>query len=474
MSERKRQTFTQTFLEHGKIPPQCIDIEETVLGSILLDGNSIDKVINILRPNTFYKEAHHLIFQGMIDLMSESKPIDLMMLTNQLKINGTLELCGGPYLLSQLASRVPVSAIANIQYHSYVLTQKYLQREIIRICSEGIDKAFEDGEDADPDIIINELEKLHEVFTSVETVDFKNAVAETIKDIANKAYGKVVTNYLTGNNNYDRIVGITPTNILFIVGEAGSYKTKFVAFLMRCLLQKNKDKVAIKWFSFEDPVKKMIRLFLSQTVYLEDRELQSKDLKLNQSTLEKIEKASKEFNGYDIEFVDEPQPVKTIKRKFIAFCKERTDKLNILIIDNLALLPDNDKVGDNARKTQTEIDDQIARDIKSIETYLKNNYNVLIIVLHHLVGEYLDKLNLKTGYRATKKMIRGSSRLPEIATQVAIINCPSLHNDLVNEYDEIPEVMKHLWILDVVKNRNDKLGVIHWFTEPKYTIFEEI
>ena len=129
----------------GRVPPQAIDLEEVVLGAMMLEKGAVNAVIDLLTPEVFYKEAHQLIFTAIKDLFGKSEPIDILTVTNQLKSSGNLEVVGGPYYISQLTNRVVSSA--NIEYHARIILQKYIQRQLIVISSEIIKDAYEDTTD---------------------------------------------------------------------------------------------------------------------------------------------------------------------------------------------------------------------------------------------------------------------------------------------------------------------------------------
>jgi len=133
-------------LEHGKLPPQAIDLEETVLGGLMLESGTLPFVINQLSPDVFYKEAHQIIYEAILSLYDDNRKIDILTVANELRNKGTLELSGGPFYITQLTSRI--ASTANIEYHAGILLQKYLARELIRVSGEINSKAFMDTEDA--------------------------------------------------------------------------------------------------------------------------------------------------------------------------------------------------------------------------------------------------------------------------------------------------------------------------------------
>jgi len=120
--------------ELGKIPPQALELEEAVLGALLLEKKAVDDVIDILSPESFYKDAHQKIYNAVKELFGESKPIDLLTVTEKLKSNGELDFVGGPYYISQLTNRV--ASAANIEFHARIIAQKPLMiHQMFLTCS---------------------------------------------------------------------------------------------------------------------------------------------------------------------------------------------------------------------------------------------------------------------------------------------------------------------------------------------------
>ena len=129
----------------GKVPPQALALEEAVLGAIMLDRDAMSVVLDILRPASFYTEAHSLIFQAMQRLFELSQPIDLLTVMEQLKKSADLETVGGPAYLASLTNKV--ASAANIEFHARIISQKFIQRELIRVSTGIIRDAYEDTTD---------------------------------------------------------------------------------------------------------------------------------------------------------------------------------------------------------------------------------------------------------------------------------------------------------------------------------------
>jgi len=145
-------------LEKGKIPPQAVDLEEVVLGAMMIDKKGVDEVIDILSAEAFYKEAHKHIFEAIFKLFENSEPVDLLTVSSQLKKDVKLDLVGGDFYLISLTQRV--SSSAHIEFHARIILQKYIQRSLIKISSEIIEEAYDETKDVF-DLLDNAEAKLY-------------------------------------------------------------------------------------------------------------------------------------------------------------------------------------------------------------------------------------------------------------------------------------------------------------------------
>lgn len=129
----------------GKLPPQAIDLEEVVLGAIMMEKEALNNVIDILKPESFYKDTHSMIYAAIHRLYIRHEPADMLTVIQELKKSGELETAGGAYFISQLTSRI--GSAANAEFHARIIAQKYIQRELIRISTETINGAYEESSD---------------------------------------------------------------------------------------------------------------------------------------------------------------------------------------------------------------------------------------------------------------------------------------------------------------------------------------
>ena len=132
-------------LQKGKLPPQAVDLEEVVLGAMMIDKKGVDEVIDILQPCLIYKESNQLIFNSIISLLEKQEPIDIKTVSFQLKKDGNLNTVGGDYYLIELSQKV--SSSAHIEFHSRIILQKFIQRKLISISNEIIEDSYDDTSD---------------------------------------------------------------------------------------------------------------------------------------------------------------------------------------------------------------------------------------------------------------------------------------------------------------------------------------
>ena len=212
-------------LEKGKLPPQALDLEEAVLGAMMIDKKGVDEVIDILQPDAFYKEAHKHIFEAIFQLFTDSQPIDLLTVSAQLKKSAKLDLAGGDFYLIQLTQKI--SSSAHIEFHSRIILQKYIQRSLIKISSEIIEESYDETTDVF-DLLDKAETKLYEVTQgnikrSSETAQSLVIQAKKrIEEIANK---EGLSGIATGFDKLDKITsGWQPSDLIIIAARPGMGK----------------------------------------------------------------------------------------------------------------------------------------------------------------------------------------------------------------------------------------------------------
>src|SRR6266513_6518304 len=203
---RRKPSIDLSSMVYGKVPPQAKDLEEAVLGAIMLEKSAFDTVVEILKPECFYVDAHQRIFTAFQNLAQKSLPIDILTVVEELKFSEELEMVGGPYYVTKLTNAVV--STANIEAHSRIILQKFIQRELIRISGEIIGDAYEDSTDVF-DLLDEAETKLFEItnnhlrkdYASIDTVLVKTI--QRIEDLRHK--NEDITGVPSGYATLDRI-----------------------------------------------------------------------------------------------------------------------------------------------------------------------------------------------------------------------------------------------------------------------------
>ena len=262
---QKRNKGTIINLEQGKLPPQAIELEEVVLGAMMIDKKGVDDVIDILHADVFYKPAHQHIYNAIFKLFENSQPIDLLTVTNQLRKDEKLDIVGGDFYVVSLSQKV--SSAAHIEFHARIILQKYIQRRLITISSEIIHNAYDETVDVF-DLLDGAETKLFDITQgnlkkSSEAAE--NLVSQALKKIEEISNQEGMSGVASGFSKLDELTaGWQSSDLVIIAARPGMGKTAFVMSMARNMAIDFKAPVAI--FSLEmSSVQLITRMISSET-----------------------------------------------------------------------------------------------------------------------------------------------------------------------------------------------------------------
>ena len=431
---------------YGKVPPQAKDLEEAVLGAIMLEKGAFDAVIEILKPECFYLDANQRIFRSMQALSQKSQPIDILTVVEELRKREELEMVGGPYYVTRLTNTVVSSA--NIEAHSRIILQKFIQRELIRISGETISDAYEDSTDVF-DLLDAAESKLFEITNNHLRKDY-NAIdsvlvqaVQRIEDLRNQT--EDISGVPSGFPSIDKVTfGWQKTDLIILAARPAVGKTAFALNLARNAALHPTKPAAVAVFSLEMSAGQLVQRILSaeSEIWLE---------KINRGKLEEYE--MKQLYAKGIQrlseakiFIDDTAALNIFELR--AKCRRLKNKhnLGLIIIDYLQLMSG---AGGNTNREQ-EIS-QISRSLKQLAKELE----VPIIALSQLSRAVETR---KEGNKMPQLSdLRESGAIEQDADMVMFIYRPEYYDVNANENGESTKGETHVRI---AKHRNGSLETI--------------
>ena len=409
-------------LEKGKLPPQVLELEEAVLGAMMIDKKGVDEVIDILQPDAFYKESHKHIFEAIFQLFTDSQPIDLLTVSAQLKKNGKLELAGGDFNLIQLTQKI--SSSAHIEFHSRIILQKYIQRSLIKISSEIIEESYDEATDVF-DLLDKAESKLYEVTQgnikrSSETAQSLVIQAKKrIEEIANK---EGMSGIATGFHKLDKITsGWQPSDLIIIAARPGMGKTAFVLSMARNIAIDLGQPVAL--FSLEmSSVQLITRLISSETGLASE--------KLRTGKLEKHEWEQLSIKVKNLEkaplFIDDTPSLSIFDLRAKSRRLASQHGIKLIIVDYLQLMTAGGNNGKGIGNREQEIS-TISRNLKALAKEL----SIPVIALSQLSRAVETRGSSK---RPLLSDLRESGAIEQDADIVSFIYRPEYYK--LDEWDD--------------------------------------
>ncbi len=371
--KRTKPSYSPAPLEHGKLPPQAIDLEEAVLGALMLEKDAVNAAIDILSPKSFYKETHQKIYAVIHHLFGQSEPVDILTVTNELKQRGELDIVGGPYYITQLTNRV--ASAANIEYHARIIAQKYIQRELIRVSSEIITKAYDETTD-----VFNLLDFAEKELFTVAEGNLKSSyesmsdlIRESIKQIEDaKNQESGVIGVASGFTALDRVTsGWQPSDLVIIAARPAMGKTSYVLSLARNAAVD--FGIPVAFFSLEMSSVQLVTRLVSAESEISSEKLRSGNLR--EDEIQQIQTKIADLADAPL-FIDDSAGLSVFELRAKARRLKAQHDIKLLIIDYLQLMSGN---GDNGGNREQEIS-MISRSLKSIAKEL----NIPVLALSQL------------------------------------------------------------------------------------------
>ncbi|MCK9155490.1 MAG: replicative DNA helicase [Paludibacteraceae bacterium] len=369
----KKTTYSSPIInEYGKLPPQAPELEEAVLGALMLEKDAYSQVCDYLKPDCFYKDAHKTIYTAIMNLASKQDPIDMITVTEQLRKEGKIEEVGGPYYIAQLTSKVTSSV--HIDYHARILAQKYLARELIRFSTEIQNKAFDEKTDVD-DLMQEAEGSLFEISQRNVKKDYTQinpVIEEALQQIeiaANRPDG--LSGVTSGFHDLDKMTsGWQRSDLIIIAARPAMGKTAFVLSMSKNMAEAG---YPVALFSLEMSNVQLVNRLLVNVCEIPGEKIKNGNL----APYEWEQLHHRVRNLYDMPiFVDDTPSLSIFELNTKARRLVKEHKVTCIIIDYLQLM---NASGMNFGSREQEVS-MISRSLKQLSKEL----NIPIIALSQL------------------------------------------------------------------------------------------
>ncbi|MFW5850996.1 MAG: replicative DNA helicase [Bacteroidota bacterium] len=449
---QKKKEITE--LDFGKMPPHSIDLEETVLGQLMLEDDVVVNVIDTLKPESFYVNKHRLIYEAIYNLGKEQAPVNIQTVVEELKKKEKLEEVGGAFFIAQLTQKI--SSAAHIDHHAKLIAEKFIQRELIRVASEIQEKAF------DATLNISELIDFSEseVF-KVGEGNVKKAAAP-ISQLMDKAFELIhkaqdnensYSGEPTGFTDLDKITsGWQSNNMVVLAARPAMGKTAFVLSMLRNMAVDYNLPVAM--FSLEmNSVQLVNRLIVSETAITHDK---LKNGKLSESDWTNIYEKTQKLSNAPI-YLDDTPALSVFE--FRAKCRRLVEKYGVrcVFIDYLQLM-----TTQSASSREQEVS-LISRQIKAVAMELE----IPVIALSQLNRSVETRTGNK---RPQLSDLRESGAIEQDADLVLFIHRPEYYGITVDEEGNSTVGLAEIII---AKNRHGATSTVNLEFIPEQTKFTD-
>jgi replicative DNA helicase len=444
--------MNETDLSSHKLPPQNIEAEQSVLGGILIENEAINKVIEILTPEDFYRDAHRRIFEALIILSERDEPSDLITLTNELQKKKELDLIGGASYLASLIDSVPTAA--NIEYYAKIVKEKAVLRKLINASTEIITRSYEYLGDVDS--LLDEAEQeIFQISGSRVKPSFypiRDVVKGSFKTLE-RLYEKkeLITGVPSGFKELDRLTaGFQASDLIIVAGRPSMGKTAFCLNIAQYAAVEKKIPVAI--FSLEMSKEQLGIRMLCSEAHVEGTRLRTGFL--NESDWPKLTIAAGNLSEAPI-YIDDIAALSALELRAKTRRLRAEHDLGMVVIDYLQLMKGRARV----ESRQQEIS-EISRSLKALAKEL----TIPVIA----VSQLSRKTEERTGNRPQLSDLRESGAIEQDADVILFI----YRDEVYNRSEDNP----NRGIAEVIigKQRNGPIGKIDLAFLDKFTTFKDL
>ena len=458
-NSRSKQKQPQLLSDMGRLQPQARELEEAVLGALMLEKDAYSIVCEILKPECFYEKTHELIYSAIVDLAVTQSPIDMLTVTEQLKRRGDLDRVGGPFYISQLTSKVASSA--HIEYHARIIAQKYLARELISFTAQIQGKAFD--ETIDVEDLMQEAEgRLFEISqrnVKKDVTQINPIIKEAIDKIEQAAKQKEgLSGLRTGFDGLDKITsGWQNSDLVIIAARPAMGKTAFVLSMAKNMAVNFNIPVAL--FSLEMSNVQLVNRLIVNVCEIPGEKIKSG--KLQEYEWQQLNFKLRDLYDAPI-YIDDTPSLSVFELRTKARRLVREHDIKCIIIDYLQLM---NASGMNFGSREQEVS-MISRSLKGLAKEL----NIPIIALSQLNRGVESREGIE-GKRPQLSDLRESGAIEQDADMVCFIHRPEYYK--ITE-DERGNSLVGLAEIIIAKHRNGAVGDVRLRFKGEFAKFMNI
>lgn len=436
-----------------RVPPQNVEAEQSVLGAMMIEREAISKVAEILRPEDFYREAHRLIFNAMLELFNKNDAVDLVTVVEILRRDEKLEGAGGIAYVSALANSVPTAA--NVMYHARIVEEKALLRQLITTATHVAGMGYEANEEVA--IIMDKAEKMilevanrkaGQEFASIKNIIFD--VFDKVSELYSSKGG--ITGLSTGFKDLDKLTsGLQASDLILIAARPSMGKTAFVLNIAQNVAIKEKQAVA--FFSLEMSKEQLVQRMLCAEAPIDAQRLRIGELENND--WDKLVRAADRLAAAPI-FIDDTAGITVMEMRSKARRLKIEHDLKLIIIDYLQLMQGSS--GSSRSENRQQEISEISRSLKALARELK----VPVIALSQL-SRGVESRQVK---KPMLSDLRESGSLEQDADIVAFLYREDYY-DPETEHKNITDVI-------IAKHRNGPVDSVQLFFHKQFTKFSDL
>ena len=440
----------------GRVAPRDKELEEAVLGALMLEKDAYTTVCDLLKPECFYEPANRMVYEAIQTLGASQRPIDMLTVIEQLKLNGTLDNVGGAVFIAELTGRV--ASAAHVEFHARIVAQKYLARELISFAGNIENKAYDESNDVD-DLLQEAEGKLFEIsqrnvkkdVTAIDPVI--NEALQAIQTAANRTSG--LSGLESGYHALDKITsGWQNSDLIIIAARPAMGKTAFVLSMAKNMAINYNTPIAV--FSLEMSNLQLVNRLISNVCELEGSKIKSGQL--TPLEWDQLMARIKNLNGAPL-FIDDTPSLSIFELRTKARRLVREHQIKMIVIDYLQLM---NASGMKFGSREQEVS-MISRSLKQLAKEL----NIPIIALSQLNRSVENRAD---GKRPQLSDLRESGAIEQDADIVCFIHRPEYYTR--SDTDANGKDIRGLAEFIIAKHRSGSVGDVPMRFRAQYARFE--